>query len=273
MPVRIISLFAVLTLLSNFSLTASARSWTYYDIREPRNQFVLERNPDRSAWMDSSDGAEFCGGNDLYWCFKAGDFQFAVPKGFRGKETEWTYDEVTYKLMGTSHRYILGQKYTMYFIERDFDQLRLRFLFTLESGLIGITTVGTNQGMVLILSGKCGFGASAQCYKAELKSGAKSLGVRRGHGGPTHTLDGVTHLTGSSLAFCPLRHVLQRTPPQPAWINAPKAGIATRAMPSGPQARQAEGRNGWRFAGRMPWKQERTPLPGTAPLSSRRHAG
>ena len=147
-------------------LTASARSWVYYDIREPKNQFVLESKPDRSAWLDIGGSAEFCGGMDLYLCFKAGDFHFAVPKGFIGKETEWTHDGTYYKVSGTSRRYILGRQYLTYFIERDLGAHRLRFLFTRDAGLIGITTVGANQGMVLILSKKCGYGAPARCYKA-----------------------------------------------------------------------------------------------------------
>lgn len=170
---RIISLLAVFALLSICTPRASARSWTYYDIREPRNQFVLERDPDRSAWMDSGENADFCGGNDQYLCFKSRDFQFAAPKGFKGKETEWTFDGIAYKVTGTTRRFILGRRYTTYFIERDLDSLRLRFLFTLESGLIGITTVGANQGMVLILSDKCGYGAPEHCYKAAPTSRAQ----------------------------------------------------------------------------------------------------
>lgn len=169
---RIISILAALILLPICTLTASAHSWTYYDIREPKNQFVLENNPDRSAWMDSGDSAEFCGNDDPYMCFRAGDFQFAVPKGFRGKETEWNHGAITYKVTGATRRYILGRQYTTYFIERDLGEHRLRFLFTLESGLIGISTVGANQGMVLILSEKCGYGAPTHCYKAEQKFGA-----------------------------------------------------------------------------------------------------
>lgn len=170
---RIMSFMVVLMLLSVCTLNASARSWTYYDIREPRNQFVLESNPGRSAWMDSGDSAEFCGGNDLYICFKAGDFQFAVPKRFTGKETEWAHDGIIYKVTGTTRRNILGRRYTTYFIERDLGAHKLRFLFTLDSGLIGITTVGTNQGMVLILSEKCGYGAPEHCYKTEMVVGAQ----------------------------------------------------------------------------------------------------
>lgn len=162
-------LVALLIFLSVCPVTVSARSWIYYDIREPRNQFVLETNPNRSAWMDNGGSAEFCGRTDRYLCYKVEDFQFAVPKGFSGKEIEWSHSGITYKVAGTSRRYILGQKYTTYFIERDLDQHRLRFLFTLESGLIGITTVGANQGMVLILSEKCGYGAPARCYKAKQK--------------------------------------------------------------------------------------------------------
>ena len=97
---------------------------------------------------------------------KAEGLQFAVPKVFRGKETDWTYNGISYKVSGTSRRYILGRQYVTYFIESDQGPHRLRFLFTLEAGLIGITTVGANQGMVLILSEKCGYGSPAQCYKA-----------------------------------------------------------------------------------------------------------
>src|SRR5262245_25279684 len=128
MPMRLMLLLAIFLSSSMGHTTALARSWLYYDIREPRNQFLLERNPDRSAWMDIGGSAEFCGGNDLYLCFKAGDFQFAVPKGFKGKETEWTYDGILYKVSGTSRRHILGRQYVTYFVERNFGSHRLRFL-------------------------------------------------------------------------------------------------------------------------------------------------
>ena len=61
-------LVALLSLLLG-PLSAAARSWVYYDIREPKNQFVLESKPDRSAWLDIAGSAEFCGNNDLYQCF------------------------------------------------------------------------------------------------------------------------------------------------------------------------------------------------------------
>lgn len=163
---RLILLFAVFLLSSIAPTVALARSWVYYDIREPKNQFVLENNPDRSAWLDIGGSAEFCGNDDPYLCFKAGDFQFAVPKRFGDKDAEWTYDNISYKVSGTSRRHILGKQYLTYFIERDLGQHRLRFLFTRETGLIAITTVGQAQGMVLILSEKCGFGAPLRCYKS-----------------------------------------------------------------------------------------------------------
>lgn len=167
-------LFARFLLLAIGPMAASAQSWTYYDIRDPRNQFVLERKPDRSAWMDIGGSAEFCGGNDLLLCFKAGEFQFAVPKGFSGQQSEWTYDGISYKVSGANRRYILGQKYTTYSIERDLDSKRLRFLYSPESGLIAITTVGVNQGMLLILSEKCGYGAPAHCYQTKSKLRVRS---------------------------------------------------------------------------------------------------
>lgn len=156
---------ALFVLSASVPLAASARSWVYYDIREPKNQFVLESKPDRSAWLDMGGSAEFCGRDDPYLCFKAGDFQFAVPKGFSGKELEWTHDGVSYKVSGTTRRHILGRQYITYFIERELGQHRIRFLFTQEAGLIAITTVGATQGMVLILSEKCGYGAPSRCYK------------------------------------------------------------------------------------------------------------
>jgi len=164
---RLILFLAVFLFSSVTSTTALARSWVYYDVREPKNQFVLESNPDRSAWLDIGGSAEFCGGKDPYLCFRAGDFQFAVPKGFRGKEVEWTHEGTLYQVSGMSRRYILGQQYMVYFIERDLGQHRLRFLYSRETGLIAITTVGAAQGMVLMLSEKCGYGAPPRCYKSK----------------------------------------------------------------------------------------------------------
>jgi hypothetical protein len=145
-------------------VAASERSWSYYDIREPKNQFVLQSNPNRSAWLDVGGAAEFCGLDDAYQCFMAGDFQFAVPKGFSGKEEKWDYRGISYKVAGTSRRQILGQKYVVYFVERNLGSHRLRFLFTREVGLIAIATIGEAQGMLLLLSEKCGYGAPSRCY-------------------------------------------------------------------------------------------------------------
>jgi hypothetical protein len=163
-----LTLFAALLLLSSFAaMPAEASSWVYYDIREPRNQFMLEDSPPRSAWMDVVGSAHFCARDDSYLCFKAADFQFAVPTHFKGNETHWTYDGVSYEVSGTSRRYILGRRYLAYFIERELGPHKLRFLFTREAGLIAITTVGDSQGMILILAGKCGFGAPPLCYKSK----------------------------------------------------------------------------------------------------------
>lgn len=163
MRVKIFLALLFLTSIAPFSATAG--SWVYYDIREPRNQFVLETSPARSAWMDIAGNAEFCPRNDVYLCFRAGDFEFAVPRGFKGIEKEWAYNGISYKVSGTSRRPILGRLYLTYFIERDLGQHRLRFHFTREAGLIAITTVGESQGMLLILGGKCGYGAPARCSK------------------------------------------------------------------------------------------------------------
>lgn len=162
-----LTLFIALVGLSSFvAAPAVASSWVYYDIREPRNQFLLEDSPPRSAWMDVAGSAEFCARDDSYLCFKAADFQFAVPKDFKGNETRWTYDGVSYEVSGVSRRYILGRRYLAYFIERELGPHKLRFLFTREAGLIAITTVGGSQGMILILAGKCGYGAPPLYYKS-----------------------------------------------------------------------------------------------------------
>jgi len=163
---RLTLVLALAFLCALAPIAVSASSWVYYDIREPKNQFVLEDSPASSAWMDAAGSAEFCARTEPYQCFKAGNFEFAVPRGFHGKEKEWMYGGVLYKVSGTSRRFILGRRYFTYFIERDFGSHRLRFLFTREAGLIAITTIGQAQSMVLILSGKCGYGASPLCHRS-----------------------------------------------------------------------------------------------------------
>lgn len=148
------------------SAGARAESWIYHDIREPRNQLILEASPPRSVWMDVAGSADFCGGKTKFWCFAAGDLRFAVPKGFSGKQQEWTYDGTLYKLAGVSRRHILGRQYLTYFIEADLSPYKMRFHYTREAGLIAISTVGESQGMLLILSEKCGYAASSKCGKS-----------------------------------------------------------------------------------------------------------
>lgn len=164
---RVVSILALLLLSSIAPMTASASSWVYYDIREPKNQFVLEDSPPRSAWMDVARSAQFCGREEPYICFRAGEFEFALPRGFKGKEMEWTYGGVSYKVSGTSRRHILGRQYFTYNIERQLGPHALRFHFTREAGVIAITTVGIAQGMFLILSGKCGYAAPSICYRSD----------------------------------------------------------------------------------------------------------
>lgn len=162
---RVALSLALLLFSTSASAVSPAASWTYFDIKEPKNQFLLQQSPDSSAWIHLVGPAEFCPRTGPFLCFKAGEFQFAVPRGFAGKETEWTYDGVRYSVSGTGHRVVLGRKYLFYFIERDLGEHRLQFLFTREAGLIGIATIGKSHGMMLISSEKCGFGAPASCHR------------------------------------------------------------------------------------------------------------
>ena len=161
MMVRFFVLLVITLPLGN----AFAGAWVYYDVREPKQQFLLERDPDRSAWLDRVGEAKFCKEKAVYQCFNAENFKFAVPRRFTGEQTGWDFDGVSYRVTGTTRRQILGRMYTAYFIEQDLDSHRFRFVFTKEMGLIAITTIGVSN-MVLILGEKCGFAAPARCSKS-----------------------------------------------------------------------------------------------------------
>ncbi|WP_131798441.1 hypothetical protein [Acidovorax sp. GW101-3H11] len=158
--------FALAAALALASPLACAEYWVYYDILHPNSQFVLETKPDRSAWVDVAGPVKYCQRGEGFQCFAAGDFRFAVPRGFTGTQQRWNLDGAAYEVTGTSRRQLLGRTYTTYFIETDIAQHRLRYLYTLEAGLIGIATVGKPERMQLMLGGKCGFGAPSDCTQS-----------------------------------------------------------------------------------------------------------
>lgn len=142
-----------------------AKEWLYYDIKYPENQFLLSERPQQSAWHHSVGRVEFCSEKSEFYCFDAEGFKFAVPKKLNRHMESWIYENVKYTISGISNRSILGKKYFAYLIDRDFEAHKLRFIYTKEAGLIAITTIGEKQGMFLLLAGKCGYAASAACYR------------------------------------------------------------------------------------------------------------
>lgn len=151
------------TLLSALLVTSvDAHSWIYSDIRNPRNQFLLEQNPNRSAWVDSERDAEFCAEDSGMLCFAAEDFRFAIPKGPLQTGARWRHDGVSYQLTDKGRREILGRVHMIHFVEANSGGHYMRFLFSAESGLIAITTVDP-PGLLLLLNSKCGFGAPLSC--------------------------------------------------------------------------------------------------------------
>lgn len=166
MPVQLVRYVRVLLLLTVAQASAWGSTWTYYDIREPRNQFLLQRDPDGSAWVDVAEGAVFCTFQDKYLCFGTEKgFKFAIPRDFTGKEHEWSHDGATYTLVGTSRRKLFGRMYTTYLVETQMEALHVRFHFTREAGVIGITSTDTSRGLFLLLGERCGFGAPPSCYR------------------------------------------------------------------------------------------------------------
>lgn len=162
MLVRSVIIWCGLLLIPDDS---SAREWLYFDIKYPENQFLLNDNPRYSAWYHSVGNVEFCQKASGFYCFNADNFKFAVPKKLNMHMESWVFDNIKYTISGISNRYILGKKYLAYLIDSDFEVHKLRFIYTKEAGLIAITTIGEKQGMFLLLAGKCGYAASAACYR------------------------------------------------------------------------------------------------------------
>jgi hypothetical protein len=154
-------LFPLLLLCA--STSALSEPWIYYDIRNSRNQFLLENHPDRSAWMDNEGNAKFCEKSSDMLCFKVNTFQFAIPKKSLDVGAEWQHDGISYKLAEKGRLDLLGKSYLVHFIDSKFEKYQMRFLFSIESGLIAITTVDPTPGLFLLLEGACGFGAPSSC--------------------------------------------------------------------------------------------------------------
>lgn len=155
----------LLIILFWMSEIAVAQSWIYYDIREPGNQFLLQSEPNKSAWMDIEGDAEFCGWNSTTACFKANEFRFAVPKRSLEVGAEWTYDGSSYRVNGKRRLHLLGKVYSVYFIDAKFEKFQMRFVYSRDAGLIAITTIDPTPGLFLILDGACGFASSAKCRR------------------------------------------------------------------------------------------------------------
>ena len=144
---------------------AAAQSWVYYDIRESKNQFLLQSNPHKSAWMDIEGDAEFCGKGDNMLCFKAEKFQFAVPRKPLEVGAEWLHNGNSYRVEEKGRRNLLGKTYSVFFIDTKFEKFHMRFVYSREAGLLAITTIHPTPGLLLILDGACGFGAPASCHR------------------------------------------------------------------------------------------------------------
>lgn len=157
--------YVVMVLILLISNLSNAQDWIYYDIKYPKNQFLLNDNPQYSAWYHSVGNVEFCKKASGFYCFNADNFKFAVPKKLNGHMESWVFDNIKYSISGISNRSILGEKYLAYSIDSDFEVHKLRFIYTKEAGLIAITTIGEKQGMFLLLAGRCGYAASAACYR------------------------------------------------------------------------------------------------------------
>lgn len=162
MPVKKIIIWCSFLLIPS---VASAKEWHYFDVKYPENQFLLNDNPQYSAWYHSVGNVEFCPKASGFYCFYADNFKFAVPKKLNRHMESWVFDDVKYTISGISNRSILGKKYFAYLIDSDFEAHKLRFIYTKEAGLIAITTIGEKQGMFLLLAGRCGYAASAACYR------------------------------------------------------------------------------------------------------------
>lgn len=162
MFVRRIIFWCSFLLISDYS---SAREWIYFDIKYPENQFLLNDSPQYSAWYHSVGDVEFCQKDSGFYCFNADNFKFAVPRKLNEYMESWVFDNVKYTVSEISNRSILGKKYLAYLIDSDFEVHKLRFIYTKEAGLIAITTIGEKQGMFLLLAGRCGYAASAACYR------------------------------------------------------------------------------------------------------------
>lgn len=161
-PVRAL----MLAFLLATSTIAWARSWVYYDARDPKSQFVLQRAPDRSAWLDIGGEATFCEKSSRMECFNAAGLRFAIPKILADDTIEWRHDGGSYRVVSKGRRRLLGRVYTIYLIDTELEQYQIRFIFSREAGLLGIATAKPKPGMFLLLDGSCGFGAPPSCRHA-----------------------------------------------------------------------------------------------------------
>lgn len=155
----------LILMLSLISFAAYGQSWLYFDLRNNSNQFVLTKNPNISAWMDVAREAHFCKQNDKFLCFNADGFKFAIPNKIKVKDHAWTYDDVSYSITSRASLVLLGKKHDVAYIEALSDELAIRFIFSQQSGLIGIIGLPPNENLLLILQQKCGFAAPKNCYK------------------------------------------------------------------------------------------------------------
>ena len=114
--------------------------------------------------MDSEGDAKFCEKSDGVLCLRDVDFEFAVPKVPLHVGAQWKYNGIDYRIVGKGRRELLGKTYSIYFVDSIFEKKQMRFLFSTDSGLIAITTLDP-AGLLLILDGACGFGASANCRR------------------------------------------------------------------------------------------------------------
>lgn len=140
-------------------------SWLYYDINNPKNQFLISEKPPFGAWLDMAGEVKFCGHEESFKCFDAEGFRFAVPRNFKGKQKKWSHGGADYVFEGVSKISILGQVVSVFNIDSTIDSVEIRYFYTQNRGLIGFSRRGSGCSVVLILSQKCGFGSPVVCYR------------------------------------------------------------------------------------------------------------
>lgn len=145
----------------------SGRVWSYSDMAGSAGDIVIAAGVGKASIGHVAVTGEFCNATQPFACFEVAGISFAVPQKLSGTKlpTSWTHKGRTYTASQSPRRLVVfGHTFDVVEIRLASSDPAMRFLYSLERGLLGIQGESNELTPFFVIQQQCGFAAPMACY-------------------------------------------------------------------------------------------------------------